>query len=372
MSSKSSEEIQFAPYRAYRDLVTQLDEFSSLTEYAYGLAQQLLFKGGPEKVDVEGPTRSEEELSYGMGDQNVKSVEMVCEWVPLEVYAEREELSADDVTIRASQGRLGPVRQNAEGKSVVLWPPKYHQMGESEWPELGKKKFVVTVSITAKASADLNPADLAKFEEIQQEFLRLAHALGEPGKVGERAKELLNRSVFVLEWIAFEVFLRSTIQELVRRHPHMLAAGKRGKENITMNDLIQLSAGLTDMATLRDNLAIKAIESQEYAGESVHGLLNFLKSQFKFRTDPYSAWYVLRGNRKTTSYNELLELKATRNALVHDGGRVSAAFQAAYPAVPIRDGLVVINNEFYLRASLALRSIAYLVSKTIDANEYTA
>jgi hypothetical protein len=51
---------------------------------------------------------------------------------------------------------------------------------------------------------------------------------------------------------------------------------------------------------------------------------------------------------------------------------VSAAFQAAYPAVPIRDGLVVIDDEFYLRASLALRSIAYLVSKTIDANEYAA
>jgi hypothetical protein len=85
-------------------------------------------------------------------------------------------------------------------------------MDESLWPEVGKKRFTVTLTVSARASHTADPSDLESFDETQREYLRLAHALGEPTKVAERAGELLNRSLFLLEWIAFEVFLRSTIQ----------------------------------------------------------------------------------------------------------------------------------------------------------------
>jgi hypothetical protein len=366
--------ITFAPYDSYRELVAQLDEFSSLTEYSYALAQQLLFKHPRDTVDLPTPeSPGLKELSYGMGDQQVENVEMVCEWVSFEVYAERESLSSGQVEAAAEEGKLGPIRASDTGCRLLLWPPRYHAADESEWPKVGMKKFHVTTIVTARGickARDL--ADMDSFDSVQQEYLRLAHALGEPAQVAERATELLNRSAFLLEWIAFEVFLRSTVHELVRRHPENLASGKPGRENLTVEEVMKLSAGLSDIGVLRDNLVNRVIERQEHGGESVHGLLNLLKSQFKFKSDPYEAWYVLRGQRRTASYNALIELKDTRNALVHDAGRVSPEFLKAHPAVPVRNGAIVINAEFHLNATLMLRSIAYSVAHTISAGDYTA
>jgi hypothetical protein len=308
-----------------------------------------------------------------MGDQQVENVEMVCEWVSFEVYAEREKLSTEQVETTAGEGKLGPIRESNTGSRLLLWPPKYHTADESEWPQVGMKTFHVTTTLTAKAiHTARDPADMESFDSVQQEYLRLAHALGEPARVAERATELLNRSAFLLEWIAFEVFLRSTVHELVRRHPGSLASGKLGRENLTVEELMRLSAGLSDIGTLRDNLVNRVIERREYGGESIHGLLNLLKSQFKFKSDPYEAWYVLRGERRNTSYNALVELKDTRNILVHDAGRVPPEFLKAHPAVPIRNGAIVVDREFYLRATLTLRSIAFSVAHTISAGDYTA
>jgi hypothetical protein len=365
--------ITFAPYEAYRELLSQLDEFSSLTQYSYGLAQQLLFKHPHDAAKVANPAKPAwKELSFSMGDQQVENVKVACEWVSFQAYADREKLSSEEVERAAEAGELGPIRDSGDGAKLLLWPPKYHTAKESRWPEVGKKKFTVTVSVTARAPHTADPADMDSFEQVQQEYLRLAHSLGDPTKVAERAGELLNRSAFLLEWIAFEVFLRSTIQELVKRRPQILAAGKRGRDNLTLEELMRLSAGLTDIAILRENLANREIERQEYSGESVHGLLNLLKSQFRFKSDPYEAWYVFQGERKRTSYNDLVELKDARNALVHDAGRVPPDFLKTHSAVPVRNGAVVVEDEFYLRASLALRSVAYSVTQTITAGEYAA
>jgi hypothetical protein len=363
--------INFQPYEAYQELLSQLDEFSSLSQYSYGLAQQLLFKYPKDTVrPAFTPRPSWKQLSFGMGDQQFKKVNLACEWITFEEYAEREKTPTTEIASTAADGRLGPVREKPDGTKILLWPPKYHGMGESTWPEVGKKKFTVIFEVSARAPHTADLSDVESFDETQRVYLQLAHALGEPAKVAERAGELLNRSLFLLEWIAFEVFLRSTIQELIRRHPHVLAAGKRGKENVSLEEIVKLSKGLSDIALLRESLATREIERQEHGGESVHGLLNLLKSQFKFNSDPYAAWYVLNGTRTSTSYKELLEFKDTRNVLVHDAGRASTEFQGTYPGVPVRDGVVVIEDEFYLRARLALRSIAFHVAGTICSGEY--
>ena len=364
-------QIDFPPYQAYLELLSQIDEFGSLSECSYGLAQQLLFKHPKDTVRAlvrDKPTFKQ--LSFSMGDQRVDKVDLTCEWVTVEVYAEREKIPVCEAASAVDKGNLGPVRTGKDGTRLVLWPSKYHTMDESKWPDVGKKKYSVTLTVTAKSPHSVDPTNLDAFDETQQEYLRLAHALGEPSKVADRAGELLNRSLFLLEWIAFEVFLRSTVQELIRRHPSVLASGKRGKDSVTLEEIIKLSKGLSDITVLRDNLANREIERQEHGGESIHGLLNLLKSQFKFKTDPYDAWYVLRGVRKRTSYSELMEFKDTRNVLAHDAGRASIDFQKAYPSVPLRNGVVVVEDEFYLRVSLALRSVSYLVADSISSGKY--
>jgi hypothetical protein len=367
-----NEEPQFTPYQLYLAVRSQIDEFASLSEYSYGLAQQLLFKHPKDSVRLT-PIRkpSLKDLSYSMADQQIEKVELSCEWVTLQEYAEREATTLEEVTAAAEADNLGPLRARKDGTKCILWPSDYHSADESHWPELGKKKYAVQLKVTAKAPYETEPSNLELFEETQREYLRLAHALGNPSKVTERARELLNRSIFLLEWITFEVFLRATIQELTRRHPKVLASGKRGKDNISLEEVIKLSNGLSDVTLLRDNLANREIERQEHGGESVHGLLNLLKSQFNFKSDPYSAWYVLNGKRKRSTYKELLELKDIRNLLVHDAGRASSEFQNSYPAIPVRNGVVVIDDQFSLRASLVLRSIAYLVAKIISSGQYS-
>ena len=126
------------------------------------------------------------------------------------------------------------------------------------------------------------------------------------------------------------------------------------------------------MGQLLEGLVGRELARTESSGESVHGLINYLKSQFRFQMDPYDAWYIYEGHEYKTSYQELMQLKQARNALIHDAGRISDRFKREYPDVPTRYGLIVVTDSFLLRGILLLSSLAFKIAETIEEKEFSA
>jgi hypothetical protein len=150
-------------------------------------------------------------------------------------------------------------------------------------------EYDVTVTDRPLRTFSVDLEDMSSFKATQVAFLQLAHTLGAPAQVAERAKEVLNRATLLLYWTALEVFLRSTVHEMIRRHPALLTSGKRGRETLTYREIATLSSDFTSMEQLLEPLVARELDRTESSGESVHGLINYLKSRFRFKTDPYDA-----------------------------------------------------------------------------------
>jgi hypothetical protein len=366
--------IEFPPYVVFRMSLAQINEFALLTGLSYGLAQQLLFRFPRGELSQEIPKNFfTEKRSFSMADIQATHGVLVCGWLPIEEYATRVGADAVDLVERARQGELGPTERHPNtGEMLVMWPPEYQSCPREELPAAGMNTYNIRVidRPTRKISVDLE--DTSSFEATQAAFLHLAHALGAPAQVAERAKEVLNRSTLLLYWTAFEVFLRSTVHEMIRRHPALLASGKRGRETLTYREIATLSGDFTSMEQLFEGLVARELDRTESSGESVHGLINYLKSRFRFKTDPYDAWYIFEGHEYKTSFQELMQLKQTRNALIHDAGRISDPFKREYPDVPTRDGLIAVSDSFLIRGILLLSSLAFKIAETIEEKEYRA
>jgi hypothetical protein len=366
-------EISFIPYRIYQSNLQQIENFEELTDIAYGIAEQLLFRHPigtipksllPESRVIRG--------SYGPGDISVKDVKELCRWVELSEYAVLSGKTQDVILRQADDGQLGPLERHPEtGSMLLIWPESFQNRPRNRLPTIGKKIFRVKLAGKARQPIELDTGDVANFEVIQQQFLFLAHALGEPTEVRVRAEEMLYRSCLNLHWTAFEVFIRSTVHDLFRLHPEAIAWGKRAKSNtISYEEILSLSQDFSDAAALRSALVQRAIERAESEGRSVHGLINLLTSEFQFQEDPYSSWYVFQGNQQTTNYTQLMMVKDTRNALIHDAGGPTPNLFAKYPDIPSHDGKIIVTEDFYIRCALVLDSVAYKLSVMIERGEY--
>jgi hypothetical protein len=365
--------INFNPYLIYLENLKYIEDFSNLSTLAYGLTYQLLIKKPKSELQkITLPEVAKQDISFSMADQEVDKVEITCTWLTFEDYAEKCQDEIDSIQKRAINGELGLVNQDPKtGKDMLIWPPEMNSRPLSELPELGKSKF--TVSIKTKIEAHV-PFDLEieeDFEKLQNTFLTLAHSVGKLDEVHDNTEAMLFRSCFLLKWTIFEVFLRSTIHELFRKHPNKLGNTNRGKKaTLSYSEVAKLSENFSSIDQLRDKIVEKEIKNQQEEGESVHGLINFLNREFSFKNDPYKAWYILNGTKYTTHYNDLLELKEVRNTLIHDGGTASNEIIKKYPHLSVRDGLIFIDRDYYLRASLILKSIAFLIAKNIDEGDY--
>jgi len=297
---------------------------------------------------------------------------MTCGWLSFEEYADKCNLPAEEVQREAHEGKFGTVATHPKtGKDVIIWPPNMQSEPLSALPEPGR--YIIETEHRAAVPLTLDLGDQESFDQVQETILSLAHSIGEPEDMAKRAGEMLNQSCLLLEWTIFEVFLRSTIEELIRRHPSKIASGGKGmKSSLDYEEILEMSRNFTSLESLRASLTEREIERMQAGGESVHGLINFLKSGFGFKRDPYEAWYVFNGERHTTHYTDLVELKEVRNALVHDGGRPPKLFFEEYPAVPRRDNAIVIDNEYYLKGGLILSAIAFVIARCIDRGMYDA
>ncbi len=365
--------IDFQPYINFETYLSQINDFSELTNLSYIITMQQLFAHPSNSLPELVIPKADKKMSYCPADREIDKIKLTCEWISLPEYAMRQQVPLDEIEKKVEGGQLGPTVQNENNITMVIWPPEYQKKKLEQLPHCGKKSFQVSFRIKGQVSDEIEVSDKnVKIEETQTRFLQLAHALGDVESIAKRASEMLNRVVFLLEWGAFEVFLRDTFNELIRLHPHKLASGKRAHETLTLEELMTFSNNLTNIEQLCKNLTTREMEKQEQGGQSIHGILNFIKAHFHLDNDPYTVWYVVEGKQHYTSYQFLVQLKEVRNALVHDAGKVMDTFVKVYPSIPIRDGMIVIDDKFRLHAHLGLRSIAFRIASTISSGNYDA
>jgi hypothetical protein len=217
-----------------------------------------------------------------------------------------------------------------------------------------------------------NLKDLHNFENIQKRFLTLAHSIGKPNDVNKNSINILYRSCFLLQWNCFEVYLRSLLDEIIRQNPIILFGDKQSEKlTITYKDLFHYSNKFESLEVLQSKIIENEIAKQEGDGKSIHGIINFIKSKLSFEEDPYKCWYQLKGKTMYTSYQSLIELKDVRNSLMHDAGFPNKDFFTTYSKVSKkRNGEIVINQDYYLKAVLSMKSIAYNLAESVAHNKY--
>lgn len=370
------DEIKFHPYVLYRRNSEKISDFYQLTDISYDLTQQLLFKHPKDELPkIKLPKINRNDLSYHMGCLKTESVELICEWLSLSKYAEKANIPLNILQKEIKTGKYGKIVSDpVTGEEHIIWPPEKQSNDFPFLPELGKKKFSVKVSITAKAKApiDLDPEDTSNFEGIQKQYLALAHAVGKPEEITKCSSELMNHSCFLLQWTIFEVFLKTTIQELIKQHPEKIVdRNKSGKPVLNYEQILEMSENFSSIEKLRGCLIQKEIDLMQSNGDSVHNLINYLKSAFQFKRDPYTAWYVIKGEKKTTRYLDLMEIKDVRNVLVHDSGIRSEEFSRKYPDVPNKDNQIIITDDYYQKIELIMNSIAFSIADSIESKKYT-
>ena len=88
-------------------------------------------------------------------------------------------------------------------------------------------------------------------------------------------------------------------------------------------------------------------------------MINFLKGEFRFDSDPYEAWFVWSGRRETVTFSGLLDLKILRNQLVHEEPRDVEITE--------RDS---VDSDTYYRGRLMLSAVAHSISDSIVNRRY--
>lgn len=363
----------FDPYQNYLRSKSDIDNFEKLTLLSYGIAQQLLFKHPKEILPpLSLPKPSKDNLSMSMGDQDLIETKMTEGWLTFEEYTQKCDITLEEVEKQARSGALGQILIHpGTNKEVIIWPSDLKEKPLSDLPSPGTYRYATVVKVKAEMPINIDPIDLTNFEKIQQNYLNLAHALGKQSEIAERSEEMLYKSCLLLQWTIFEVFLKSTVGELIRKHPQSIIKNKSKKSTLSYEEIYNVTNQFTSIETLRAFLIETEIDSLQSGGSSVHGLINFLKDRFSFKSDPYKAWYIYKGEKRHSSYTELMEIKDVRNTLIHDGGKPSIGFEEKYPEVPIDREVIHIDSDYYLRARLILCSLSFNIANIIESNSYS-
>jgi hypothetical protein len=307
-----------------------------------------------------------------MADVTAEKSKILCKWITIQEFATKTDQTIQQVEKLISQNKLGSIVLDPKShEKLIIWPQSYKNEPLNKLPKPGSSKYSVVLKIKASVKDKSNIEDLEDFENIQKKFLMLAHSLGKPKELGKNSTNILYRSCFLLHWTLFEVFLRSTLDKILIQNPELLFDDKQAdKLTITYKDLFHFSNKLSDINCLQSKLIESEIAKQEGDGKSIHGIINFIKSKLQFDKDPYKAWYQFKGKRIETSYQSLIELKEVRNVLMHDAGFPNSDFINRYPKIRYRKGELIVDSDYYLNATLTLRSIAYNLASQISNNKY--
>ena len=249
-----------------------------------------------------------------------------------------------------------------DGAPLILWPPEERRPEDFNAPDPGTYTFKLkeTIRANAEVNEEFDLSDPEQLRTARNVYLNLAHSLGKTEDVAAHAEDMLYRSVYLLQWTSFESFLRETIETLLAEHPQVIIQSAGRKTSLSYEEVFAMSNQLSSLDNLRKELIELEVQRLRAGGRSVHGLINFLKSAFKFEVDPYRAWYVVKGQRREATYNSLMAIKARRNALAHEFAT----------AIPDDSGITPVTSDEYREAELTLRSVAYSIASSIYYKRY--
>lgn len=364
---------EFAPYVNYSATIQYIEDFVRISELAYGITKQLMKKHSKDALSaVEMPQLKKKELSFSMADVKVKNVGFVCGWLSIQAYAGKLGSAVEEVEKSASEGKLGPIAIHPETRNqLIIWPQEFQTYAIEKLPEPGKSKFKSEISIAAKASIEIDEEQLDNFDDTQKKLLALAHSVGDTEELGTKAETMLFQSSFLLQWTAFETFIRETIHELYKRHPGKLCKGQKGTTvSLSYADVFEMSESFSSIDELRESIVNREIEKHKKDGASISGLINFLKTEFKFEEDPYSAWYVIEGDVRSARFEKVAEIKDVRNSLIHDAGKEVGELLELYPHLVTREGDLIVSKSYYTECVYVLRSIAFSIATSINTCKY--
>lgn len=350
----------FPPYVTYEASTDQIETFVRFTENSYALSWHLMELNPRDSLPERRPPSREEigKASYSVADTAVKDVELAYEWVTYEEYGRRENLHQEVVAECAEQGQYGTVNRHPQTlQAMILWPPSSQQDPKAQTLEPGKKSFRVKVEANMYFAANLELGQEENAEDVQATLLWLAHQYG-PDEISRRqAYKALFSSGLLLQWTAFEEFLRDTVGFMLRKHPAKIADRKKA---VSYEELVTLTEDFGSVEALQNALIQREIDNLRAGGQSVHGLINYLKREFCFEKDPYVVHYTHAGVRVDCGFPDLLALKDLRNVIAHNGAANS----------PISDGEDF--DAMYLRGQLLMRSIAYSIARSVSRGKYVA
>lgn len=345
----------FMPYAAYMRNYRSINRFTQLTAVSYGLTWDML-KQNPETSlpPVEFDKNPSLKMSYGLADRSVESVTRKYGWVSLVEYSEKENLPVEAVISLAESGDLGRIELHPDtGEKIVIWPSQYKNDPEVGKLDIGgsvfEAKVVMPISLT-----QVMPEGAA---DLQMNLLQAAHIIGAGGESQSDATRVLFQSGILLQWTAFEVFLRDTVAHVFRQFPNKLGKMKR---ELGYDDLVKLSNGFSSINSVMDALIEREIDALRSGGLSANGLINYLKKEFHFDRDPYKVTYVFQGEEVAASFGDLNKVREARNALIHEGAAESwesddLEFRVAYE-----------------KSRLLMSSIAYNLSNSLFRKRYAA
>ena len=287
------------------------------------------------------------ESSFSKADHKIEEISVICEWVSLQEYSEREKLPLNSIEEQARAGVLGPTHE--EGSELyVIWPKERQQ--DTDLPEFGKKMFEIKYSQSIETKAII--------ENSEQALSALGHYPDLAGTI-DRSQQQLCPTCLLLYWTAFEGFVKDFIDTLYYLHPEQVLK-KYGKNPMTLNAVFDGSHRFTDMDSLKRRVLEEVLA--KYDRENISKLIEFVEDCYLSKgTDPFSTKFIYSGDKTEVNRGHLDQIRIIRNALIHYNGRLSEKEWKLIDLVP-REGdnpVVQISEDSLGKMYYILKSIAY-------------
>jgi hypothetical protein len=357
---------QFEPFKRYLENRDALTKHIAATDLAYALA---VCDMSDNRLKGTDSIESKKATSYSNADFGVGKATRLYGWVTAEIFAELEHLATEEVRTRMDRGEFGKVeRHPVSNEKIVIWPTSKCGSPEAEALKLGKSQFSVKGFAPGKVvGVALDTEDESSLDQARGALLYLGRSLGQSESVYTEARELFYRGSLLNLWSSFEIFIKDSFGELIRRFPLSLAALPDWKKlSLSYADLVLQTDGLQSISSLRETLIGAEIAKAETGGRSVSGLINVLKSLFDWPSDLYQRPYYDNGVSQKTGFFDLNEIREVRNALAHSNSQKIEVLNKSI-RLKLVDDRPVIDKEYLDWAEIVLSAIAHGISEDVVA-----
>jgi hypothetical protein len=199
------------------------------------------------------PATSKEPDSFSKADFGVRSIKRAYGWVNFAEYAELEKISVEEVKGRSGRGELGRVEKHpTSNDDIVIWPKIMCGSPKADALALGMSNWVVQRRMPRVVGIEFDVDNERSIDQARSNLVYLGRELGKSEEIYSEAQELFYRGSFLNLWSSFELFIKDSFGDLVRRFPQSLALLPDWKKlTIVYSDLVNQTDGLQDFVTSR-------------------------------------------------------------------------------------------------------------------------